>query len=205
MSYYQPCVLRWQLNTFVGPLYKQGKNVKADTDQILLVIEKFWLMRTLIPPFRLLTTRGESVKSTDTAQALWQTYCGGKSNLKEKLSSSFFLRVRLFTYTKNLLTRGGSVWAYYKTLLDEVGLITYSLLIPSWMIALHYAPYMANVTKVFLGQPNHLFCESMPLRLWSKLRVEKAWHSWCVQLCKFWNGGELYTKNLLTLGGSVDI
>ena len=103
-------------------------------------------MRTLIP-FRLLTTRGESVKSTDTAQALWQTYCGGKSNLKEKLSSSFFLRVRLFTYTKNLLTRGGSVWAYNKTLLDEVGLITYSLLIPSWMIALHYAPYMANVPR----------------------------------------------------------
>ena len=41
-------------------------------------------------------------------------------------------------------------------------------------------------TKVFLGQPNHLFCESIPLRFWSELQIEKAWYSY-VQLLQILN------------------
>lgn len=50
----------------------------------------------------------------------------------------------IYLRTPRTFWHEAAVWAYIKTLLDEVELITYSLLIPSWMIALHYALHMAN-------------------------------------------------------------
>ena len=122
--------------------------------------------------------------SSALADLLWW-----KKQFKRKTFFFLFLTCTfIYVHQEPSDTRQQCGHIIYKTLLDEVGLITCSLLIPSWMIAMHYA---ANVPRSSLD--NQTTFSVNPYRFDSdpNCRSRKPGIHMCSSY-KFWTGGELF-------------